>query len=420
MPALNGLGNVLLSNDIIAKEALRLLKNNLVFGRIASKRYQEEYSDVGNTINIQLPARVKSTSGRVIGIKPMVKRTVALTIDQQQNVGLEFTAQDRTLSIGQFSDQFLKSAVAQIANAIDVSIATVAYQQAFFQYGTAGSAINEDTILDAMAQAELTGHPQDGLTSVVMDPRDRSAIAKSLKTKYNPEMVSQAIRKGFIGELDNVATYSSANVRTHLVGAYAGTPLTNGVPAAGATTLVTDGWSNSIALGKKGDVFTVAGVYSVNPQNYDSTGILQQFVLTADVSSNGSGQATLSFSPAMNDGTQTTVDAAGNSTLLDAYQNISALPADNAAIVWAGTTATRYRIAPMFHRDALAFACPPLRKMPEFPISESMTDPDTGLSISMLGGGDITNHTAIYRLDAIWGVKAVYPELITRLIGATA
>jgi hypothetical protein len=420
MPALNGLGNILLTNDIIAKEALRLLKNNLVFGRIASKRYQEEYSDVGNTINIQLPARVKSTSGRVIGIKPMVKRTVALTIDQQQNVGLEFTAQDRTLSIGQFSDQFLKSAVAQIANAIDVSIATVAYQQAFFQYGTAGSAINEDTILDAMAQAELTGHPQDGLTSVVMDPRDRSAIAKSLKTKYNPEMVSQAIRKGFIGELDNVATYSSANVRTHLVGAYAGTPLTNGVPAAGATTLVTDGWSNSIALGKKGDVFTVAGVYSVNPQNYDSTGILQQFVLTADVSSNGSGQATLSFSPAMNDGTQTTVDAAGNSTLLDAYQNISALPADNATITWAGTTATRYRIAPMFHRDALAFACPPLRKMPEFPISESMTDPDTGLSISMLGGGDITNHTAIYRLDAIWGVKAVYPELITRLIGATA
>ncbi len=419
MPLLNGSGNVLLTNDVIAKEALRLLKNNLVYGRIASKRYQQEFGEIGNTVNVELPPRVKSTSGRVIGIKPMVKRTVPLTIDQQENVGLEFTAQDRTLSIGEFSRKFMQSAVSAIANKIDVSVANAVYQGGFYQSGTAGTPINQDSIIDAMADAELVGMPRDGRVSVVLDPRDRASIAKALEGKFNEEMVSQAIRKGFIGMIDDVATYSSANARTHLTGTHVSGGLINGVPTDGSSSIVTDDWANSTAILKKGDVITFDGCYAVNPQNYDSIGALMQFTLTADATSNGSGQATLAISPAINAGTATTVDASGNSISLEAYQNVNALPADNAAITVAGTSATRYRIAPLFHEDAIALAVPPLRKMPEFPVSETMTDPDTGLSISLLGGGDITNHTAIYRLDAIWGVKAVYPELIRRIIGAS-
>lgn len=418
MPALNGSGNVLLTNDVIAKEALRLLKNNLVYGRIASKRYQQEFGEIGNTVNVELPPRVKSTEGRVIGIKPMVKRTIPLAIDRQRNVGLEFTAQDRTLSIGEFSRKFMQSAVTSIANAIDVSVAEAVYQQGFYQSGTAGTPINQDSIIDAMADAELVGMPRDGRVSVVLDPRDRASVAKALEGKYNEEMVAQAIRKGFIGKIDDVATYSSANARTHLTGTHVSGGLINGVPTDGSSSIVTDDWANSTLVLRKGDVISFDLCYAVNPQNYDSIGALMQFTVTADVTSNGSGQATIPISPAINAGTATTVDASGNSISLEAYQNVNALPADNAAITVGGSSATRYRIAPLFHEDAIALAVPPLRKMPEFPVSETMTDPDTGLSISLLGGGDITNHTAIYRLDAIWGVKAVYPELIRRIIGA--
>lgn len=36
---------------------------------------------------------------------------------------------------------------------------------------------------------------------------------------------------------------------------------------------------------KKGDVFTIAGMFAVNPGSMSATSVLQQFVVTADVSS---------------------------------------------------------------------------------------------------------------------------------------
>lgn len=418
MPALNGESNVLLTNDIICKEALRLLKNNMVYARIVSKRYEAEFADVGQTVNVQLAPRVKSTSGRVIGIKPMVKRTVPITIDQQENVGLTYTVKDLTLSLGDFSKKFLRSACVQLANKVDTWVATKMLQGGFYQSGTAGTPINQDSILDAMAEAELVGMPRDGLCSVVLDPRDRAAIAKALEGKFNEEMVSRAIRKGFIGEIDDVATYSSANARTQTVGAYGGTPLVNGASQSGAS-IITDGWTASTVVLKKGDVITFSSVYSVNPQGYDSTGILMQVVVTSDVTSDGSGNATIPISPALNDGTLTTVDSAGNTVSLEAYQNVSALPADNAPIVIAGTASTRYRVAPIFHRDAFALAIPPLNKPSTATQASTMTDEDTGISIALVGGFDITNHAEIWRLDVIWGGETVQPELIRRIIGAS-
>lgn len=419
MTELNGSDNVFLTNSIICKQALRLLKNNLIYGRIASKRYQSEFADVGETVNVELAPRTKSTSGRVIGIQPMVKRTTPLTIDRQENVGISFTMKDRTLSIGAFSDKFLKSAVVRLANVIDADVALKTLNSGFYQSGTAGTPINEDTIIDAMAIAELTGMPRDGMVSVVLDPRDRAAIAKSLADKYNDKMVEQAIRKGYIGDIDDVMTYSSANAQSHTVGYYdtGSTGLVIGASQSGSSIL-TDGWANSTVILKKGDVITFDDVYSVNPQTYESTGILMQFTVTADITSSGGGAATITISPPMNDGNQTTADGEGTLISTGAYQNVTALPADNAPVNVAGTESLRYRIAPLFHRDALALAVPPLRKPTTATVAEVMTDDETGLSISLTGGFDITNHAEIYRLDVIWGFAAVQPELIHRIIGA--
>lgn len=419
MPLNNGDGNVLLTNDIIAKQALRLLKNNLVYGRIASKRYQGSFVDVGETINVELAPRVLSSSGRAIGIQPMVKRTVPLTIDRQENVGVSWTMKDRTLSVGDFGDKFLKSAVTRLANVIDADIALKTLNAGFYQSGTPGTAMNQDSILDAMANAELVGMPRDGLVSVVLDPRDRASVAKALEGKFNEEMVRQAIRKGFIGEIDDVATYSSANAQTH----------TNGTFTSGSTSLVagggqtgssiaSDGWAASTLVLTKGDVISFASVYSVNPQTYISTGILMQFVVTADVTSTAGGLATIPISPSLNDGTLVVADAQGNNISLTAYRNVSASVADNAPITKWGTEALRYRVAPLFHRDALALAIPPLRKPETAKVAETMTDPETGISISLTGGYDVMNHAEIYRLDVIWGFSAVQPELIHRIIGA--
>jgi hypothetical protein len=70
---------------------------------------------------------------------------------------------------------------------------------------------------------------------------------------------------------------------TSPLGAGGGTPLVNGGSQTGSS-LITDGWPNSTLVLKKGDYFTVNGEYKM---------------ITADITSDGSGNATLTFAPVL-------------------------------------------------------------------------------------------------------------------------
>jgi hypothetical protein len=48
-------------------------------------------------------------------------------------------------------------------------------------------------------------------------------------------------------------------------------------------------------------------------------------------------------------------------------------------------------------------------------VKSRVRDPDSGLSLSMTGAYDITNQSEITRIDAVWGVDVIYPELGHRL-----
>ena len=68
-------------------------------------------------------------------------------------------------------------------------------------------------------------------------------------------------------------------------GSPAGTPLIDGASQTGRS-LVTDGWNASIAIFKAGDYLKIAGNDKV-------------YMVTADVSSDGSGDATIAIEPAL-------------------------------------------------------------------------------------------------------------------------
>ena len=68
-------------------------------------------------------------------------------------------------------------------------------------------------------------------------------------------------------------------------GSPAGTPLVDGASQTGRS-LVTDGWNASIAIFKAGDYLKIAGNDKV-------------YMVTADVSSDGSGDATIAIEPAL-------------------------------------------------------------------------------------------------------------------------
>lgn len=417
MPRLIGTDNVILTDDVIATETLRVLKNELTAARCVHRDHEKRLATkIGGTISIRKPFRVLSKEGRALENQPMVDEVTSLTINRHRHVGLNFTQNDRTLAIQQFSERYIRPSIIQIAHQVDLSIHTCAIQSGFFGSGAPGTAIDSDTFNFARAYMEKVGVPMDGNIHAFVDPLDRANIEADLKTVFNEKLVSAMVRDSLMGRLAAMNLWSTAQVRSHTVGVATGTPLIDGIDQTG-NSLVTKNWTNdTTGILLKGDVFTIAGVYEINPQTYQSTGRLQRFVVTADVDSGATtGPATIPISPKLNDGTLTTVDGEGVSVSLAAYQNVTAAPEDNAAITVIGTGGVDYRQAPIWHRDAIALAVVDIDIPESAVVAKRVRDEDTGLSLLMTAGYDITNFKQAYRIDVIWGVKAVYPELIHRV-----
>lgn len=402
------------------KEALRLLKNNLVMAPLVHRNMEKQFGKVGDSVQIKLPYRTRTASGRVLVKQPMTDLTTNLSIDNQEHFGIEYTAKDLRLDIMDFSDRYLKSGIVQIANVIDRSILLTMKNTFHSSLAAGGIGTRPGAFIDfANAGAKQTTYavPSDGMRHAVLNPFTCAQLSDEVTKLFNPGMVEGSYKKNYLGDVAGYGTYDSQNIPTHLVGDHGGTPLNDGAGSNGSTITIKGGSLTTTDFLLAGDVFTVAGVFGVNPQSYASTGILQEFVVQADVSTDGSGDVVVSVFPELNDGNATITNADGQTVSTKGYQNINALPADNAPIVVLGAANTEYEQNFLFHRDAVALAMIQFEIPKTAVVAERVTDPDTGLSLMMTGDYDITEQTEIHRIDALWGTKAIYPELALRLWG---
>ncbi len=417
MPQTNGIGGKLLTSDLILKEAMWQFKNNLVAcKRVFRDLESKVVNGVGNSVSVKKPYRVKSTEGRTLGIQPLVDNTVTITINRQRNVGLKWTIQDLTLSIEDFSQRYIQPAVGEIATQVELSVFNEA-QNAYFMTGTVGTDLSYSTFALTRAQMNGVAIPDEGtgLRSALINDIDAANISTSLMTVFAGQgsIAKDSIQKGYMGPLSGMEFYSSPIVPTHTVGNYGGTPLSNNVTAQTGSSIVTDGWTASVTgLLKQYDVITFAGVYEINPITRTSTGRLQTFVVTADVNSDSGGNATVLVSPSINDGTLTTTDVEGTTVSLAAYQNVSAAVVNNAAITVMGTANGVYRQNFYMHKNAIALCVPQLELPRSAVVAERITDAESGLSLSLTEGYTVGDNTETTRLDAVWGVKLMNPELI--------
>lgn len=414
MPQTTGVDAVLLTDDQIINEAMFQYKNNLVACKNVYRDLEKRIvNGVGDQISVKKPFRSKSTEGRTLGNSPLVDNSVTLVISRQRNVGLEFTLQDRTLSIQAFSERYIQPAIGEIATQVDKSIFDVAEAETYFVTGTAGTAASHTTMMFNKANLNNVAIPDDGKRKAMFNEIDSANISSAVSAVFNEGIVKGAIQKGYIGPLSGFEAFASQLVPTHTVGAHGGTPLADG--AQTGASILTNGWDTSVTgLLLEGDTITFAGVFEINPVTYASTGRLQTFVVTADVDSSAGGVATIPISPSINDGTLTTTDTESNSVSLAAYQNVSAAIVNDAAIVVTGDAGGVYRQNFYWHQNAIGFAMVDLYLPESAATAARVRDPDTGLSLSLTKDYDITNHKETTRLDALWGVKMMNPELCFR------
>lgn len=412
--------NTLVTPSMIAKEALMQLENNLVMANQVHREYKKEFQGgQGSTVSIRKPVKFFTSDGATRVNQDVEEKTTNIVVDQRKHVSWNFTTQDLTLSIEEYSERYIKPAAITLANTVDRSLFNL-YKNVWNATGTPGTTPGDYAAVATAAQRMDEMAVMSDSRSMMLNPAAHYKVAGNQTTlEAVGAMGKGAYEESKVGRVAKFDVFSTQNVQNHTVGVATGTPLVNGgsqdVTYANAVgtnwsqTLNTDGWTASTTgILKAGDVFTIDGVFAVNPvPGEGSTGktvmpYLQQFTVLADANSGATtGPAALTISPPI--------------ITSGPFQTVSAAPADNAPITVLGTGGTAYPQNLGFHKNAFALVTVPL-EMPDgaaFKARES----HNGLSMRVVKDYDIDNDTDIIRLDILFGVKAIYPDLACRLVG---
>lgn len=403
------MANSLLTISMITKESLRVLENNLKFAKNVTKDYDDRFAiegaKIGDTINIRKPARYVGRSGATLSLEDHTETSMPLQLNNQYGVDLAFTSKELSLSIDEFSDRIIKPAMAVIANKVDRDGLLMAYQATANAVGTPGTTPTAlKTYLQAGAAMDYEACPRDNNRFVVIDPNAQVEIVDSLKSLFQSgDKIAEQYESGVMGQAGGFTWLMDQNVVAHTVGPLGGTPAVNGASQVGSS-LVTNGWTAAAASRlKKGDTFTIAGVYAVNPQSKQSTGQLRRFVVTADVSSDASGNATIPIWPAI--------------VTSGAFQTVTASPANGALLTVLGAANTVSPANLAYHKNAFVLGCADLQLPKGVDMAARVSDKQLGLSARMVRAYDITNDKFPCRFDILYGWAPLYQELACRIQG---
>ena len=404
------MANNILTIDMITRKALEIFENNLVLTRNVNRQYDDSFAQegakIGSTLRIRLPDRALVTDGAALQVQDDNEQFTTLAVSSQKHIGVNFTTAELTMQLDDFAERVLKPRVSQLASSVDADVAN-AYKNIFQSVGTPGTVPGTSAVL-------LAGHQKLNEQAVPMSPRyatvnpaANAGLVEGLKGLFNPtSTISRQFKTGMMGE--GVLGYDEINmsqsITTHTTGSRSATDtiLVNGaVTTQGATSLAIDGGTGSATFAV-GDVFTIAGVFSVNPQTRQSTGSLQQFTVTALATASSGAWSSVSVSPAMY-------------TSASALATINAFPADNAVVTVLGAASTGYPQNLIYHKDAITFATADLL-IPNG-VDMASRQVHNGISLRIIRDYDINNDRMPCRIDVLYGYSAIRPSAAVRLWG---
>lgn len=398
------MSNVLATNSIIAKTALAVLKNMLTFSANVNRDWEDTFTEnmsrgyaPGQTINIKKPPRYTYRAGRVAVPQATVETTIPLTLSQG-GCDMSFTSAERTLSLTKLEDK-IAAAIASVANEIDRQGLQLAHYSTFNTLNPTGAlptsqALAIQGLTDLNARLDEMGAPRkDNRRTFISAPRVNGSMVQGMAGLFNgQEKVSQQFNSGMMVPSFGLNMGMDQNVDTH----------TNGTQAVTGTAVSSAGQTgasiNVGALGgtiTRGTVVTFPGVFAVNPQSRQSTGVLAQFVVTADLAG---GATAIPVSPAL--------------VTSGAFQNVTASPTNGQNFLIVGAASTSYQTNIAYHKDAFTLAMVPMWAPTDgkgvIGVHQETSD---GFTIKVTEFYDGTNDVPITRLDVLFGWAATYAEL---------
>jgi len=399
------MSNTILTPTQVTRGALVILHNNLRFSRTINKQYDEQFAKegakIGTTLKVRLPNQYTVSTGTALSAQDTSEISATLTVATQKHVDTNFTSAELTMSIQDFMARIGEPAMSVLAAAVDADCANSIFD-VYNSVGTPGTTpATPKVLLDAHAKMNYLAAPQTP-RYLGVEPGANAALVDGMKGLFNPTgPVGDQFKEGMLasnilGFREVYMTQSLPNITTGARASYqTNTPsgITNG-----ATTLPVDTGTGAMA---RGEVFTIAGVYSVNPETKQSTGQLLQFTVTAAYAGGGGN---VSIAPALyKSGARQNFTHSG-----------SDIP-DNTAMTFLGSASTTYAQNIAYHRDAFTMVTADL-VMPDG-VHESAREVKDGLSLRYVRQYRIGTDDIPARFDILYGYLAQRAELACRVWG---
>jgi hypothetical protein len=249
--------------------------------------------------------------------------------------------------------------------------------------------------------------PSNHYNKMAKDLASRQTLAGKTLTAYE---------KAAVGQIANFDTYkldygyrltAAAGTTVTVNGAaqyY--TPKSVSVATTGESSNVDNRFQNltiGVASGtvKVGDAFTIAGVNECHHITKQDTGSLKTFRVAGIVSGAG-GAGVIQISPPI-------ISATGGTDAEKQYQNVTAAPANGAAITFLNTVSSV--VAPFWHGDAFEIIPGKYQPKEESGLAIMSATTENGLTVTMARQGSIGDLSTKYRWDVFYGLVNLQPQM---------
>jgi hypothetical protein len=394
------MANTILTPTAVTREALRVLHQKCNFIGSINRQYDDSFARqgarIGDSLKIRLPNQYTVRTGATLDVQNTTESSVTLQIATQKGVDINFSSNELTLSLDDFSKRILEPAMAVLAANIE-SDALSMYKNVYNVVDRDAQALTLVDILNGRRLLNENLAPMDDMRVAMLSPLHTVKLVDALKALFHE---STAIKKqyaeGMMGRTAGFDFYENTLVTDHTTGtAVNGDTLynVNGASQTGSTLTVDTGTTTFLI----GDLITIAGCNRVHPESKADTGTAQQFVITAN---SGASATSLSISPSI--------------VTSGATQNVSASPTNGGAItkLCAGASGT-INSTMLYHKDAFTFATADLI-MPQG-VHFAAREVYDGISMRIVRDYDINNDKFPCRIDVLYGYKAIRPENAVRI-----
>ncbi len=366
------MSNTFLTAQEIARQALPILKNNLVFPMLTYTDYADDFANVGDTIQIRKPPvyEAKEFNG-TIETQDIVEDKVLVTMDKIADVSVEVTAKEMALEIENFTSQVIEPAAIAIAEKINRDGLEL-YKDIYTIGGTAGTTPNSlEDLAAARKMLNINKAPVFPRYAVWDPEADMNFSVIPAIVNAEKSGSTEALREGSIGRIQGVDNYMSQAIWNHTPGVSAtGLTVKNAVTAG--SHQVDIGGTSLTGKFVKGDILTIDGTTYTVTEDSDEA-----------VSNSIAGIKVAPVLPQIESGTDVAVS-----------------PAHAANLV--------------FHKNAFAFVSRPLELARG---AESYVTSFEGITLRVTFSYDASTKKQMLSIDTLYGFKTIYPQLAMRYMG---